>query len=314
MKKEELESLLGRGEEVPALGPIEGYLDALATEAPLPDFAIAVCTARIEEAAPALRAILARAADGDDLSEDEAMLLFRGLRIFGGVRDSQVCRPLLRLLRRPIDDIDYLLGDTVTISLARIVAGIFDGDVDALFGSIAERSLDGYIRGALLGAATFLAWGGRIDRDRMQQFLADFYALRLAEDDDYVWIGWLEAIALLGLRVLVPLVHSAWNEGRIPEGVLDRSDFDNDLADAERAPDDAGRFERADLGYINDALEALEWSRGEEREADRKDQDHFRTDIVSPTAPFINPMRNVGRNDPCPCGSGKKAKKCCLIS
>ena len=25
-----------------------------------------------------------------------------------------------------------------------------------------------------------------------------------------------------------------------------------------------------------------------------------------------NPLRNVGRNDPCPCGSGNKLKKCCL--
>jgi uncharacterized protein YecA (UPF0149 family) len=26
----------------------------------------------------------------------------------------------------------------------------------------------------------------------------------------------------------------------------------------------------------------------------------------------VNPFRNVGRNDPCPCDSGKKFKKCCL--
>lgn len=25
-----------------------------------------------------------------------------------------------------------------------------------------------------------------------------------------------------------------------------------------------------------------------------------------------NPLREVGRNDPCPCGSGEKFKKCCL--
>jgi preprotein translocase subunit SecA len=25
-----------------------------------------------------------------------------------------------------------------------------------------------------------------------------------------------------------------------------------------------------------------------------------------------NPFKHVGRNDPCPCGSGKKFKKCCL--
>ncbi|WP_441233920.1 SEC-C metal-binding domain-containing protein [Bradyrhizobium sp. 930_D9_N1_4] len=28
----------------------------------------------------------------------------------------------------------------------------------------------------------------------------------------------------------------------------------------------------------------------------------------------ISPHRDVGRNDPCPCGSGKKFKKCCLSS
>jgi uncharacterized protein YecA (UPF0149 family) len=26
----------------------------------------------------------------------------------------------------------------------------------------------------------------------------------------------------------------------------------------------------------------------------------------------VNPLKHVGRNDPCPCGSGKKFKKCCL--
>src|SRR5258708_39838811 len=30
--------------------------------------------------------------------------------------------------------------------------------------------------------------------------------------------------------------------------------------------------------------------------------------------PIVNPNRNVGRNDPCPCGSGKKYKKCCLAA
>jgi uncharacterized protein YecA (UPF0149 family) len=29
-----------------------------------------------------------------------------------------------------------------------------------------------------------------------------------------------------------------------------------------------------------------------------------------PVSPFVAPMK-VGRNDPCPCGSGKKYKNCC---
>jgi hypothetical protein len=27
---------------------------------------------------------------------------------------------------------------------------------------------------------------------------------------------------------------------------------------------------------------------------------------------FVAPLKTIGRNDPCPCGSGKKFKKCCL--
>ena len=34
--------------------------------------------------------------------------------------------------------------------------------------------------------------------------------------------------------------------------------------------------------------------------------------LFPPSEPVKNPLRGVGRNDPCPCGSGKKYKKCCL--
>jgi len=33
-----------------------------------------------------------------------------------------------------------------------------------------------------------------------------------------------------------------------------------------------------------------------------------------PPSPFPAPAANVGRNDPCPCGSGKKYKKCCGLN
>lgn len=32
---------------------------------------------------------------------------------------------------------------------------------------------------------------------------------------------------------------------------------------------------------------------------------------AKPQIPFIRESPKIGRNDPCPCGSGKKYKKCC---
>ncbi len=295
---------------MPELPPIEGYLHSLATELQLPEAAIAACTLRFAEAGPTLRAVLARAADGEALGEDDAMLLFRGLYILGARRDAQAFAPLLRLLRRPDEEVEWLLGDAVTIGLARIVAGVFDGDAEALFAATAERALDQFIREALLGAAAFLAWEGRIAGEAMVRFLERFYEERLADDDDMAWIGWLESIALLGLRPQAPLVERAWQEGRIPEGVLERKHFAADLARAEAAPDDIARFEEANRGYIEDVLEALAWT----RRSDGDEAEELPPSDAWPTTvePAVNPWRHVGRNDPCPCGSGKKAKRCCL--
>jgi hypothetical protein len=33
---------------------------------------------------------------------------------------------------------------------------------------------------------------------------------------------------------------------------------------------------------------------------------------TSSPKPFVNPGSKLGRNDPCPCGSGRKYKKCCM--
>jgi len=319
MKKEELEAIITGNQYDLDLGPIETQLHDVASERRLPRLAIAQCVARIEESAPMLRAVLARAADGETLSEHEATLLFRGLYILGGARDTQACRPLLRLLCRPLSELDHLLGDAVTEGLPRIVAGVFDGDAEALFDLIADGSIDHFIRHSLIGAATFLTWKGLIEHERMRRFLTRFYEEPLAVDDDEAWIGWLEAIALLGLRDLAPLVRSAWAKGRVPADALDLHDFEQDLADAELAPDDVERFQALGLGYIEDMIEALEWTDQVEDEdqyelfdeEDLSDEDLFR-EYLSPIEPVRNPMRHVGRNDPCPCGSGRKAKKCCL--
>ncbi len=40
--------------------------------------------------------------------------------------------------------------------------------------------------------------------------------------------------------------------------------------------------------------------------------DHHGHHHAAPGVTMVRQGPNVGRNDPCPCGSGKKHKKCCL--
>ena len=56
----------------------------------------------------------------------------------------------------------------------------------------------------------------------------------------------------------------------------------------------------------------------DEDDYDEDDLDDGELDEDSDVLPPVEPIRNtgpvIGRNDPCPCGSGKKYKKCCLKS
>lgn len=68
-----------------------------------------------------------------------------------------------------------------------------------------------------------------------------------------------------------------------------------------------------------DAYESLRWMMEEsegEFEEDFVDEPMLAADPIlgdddGPTMPLVRIEPKVGRNDPCPCGSGKKYKKCC---
>jgi uncharacterized protein YecA (UPF0149 family) len=45
----------------------------------------------------------------------------------------------------------------------------------------------------------------------------------------------------------------------------------------------------------------------------RQDEDdELESESINIPTPLIKTQPKVGRNEPCPCGSGKKYKKCCL--
>jgi Protein of unknown function (DUF1186)/SEC-C motif len=309
-----------------ATTPIEPYVEELATSRELPNFAIALCTVRYQDSGPFLRAALERAASGGLTDEQEERLFLRALFIIGGRRDPLGFEPLLRLLRRPQEEVENLLGDAVSGHLPRIAAGVFNGDTDALLDAVVDPQLEETIRDSLLAAAAFLTWDGRIERELMIAFLRRFDAERLAPDDDLVWAGWANMVALLGLRELEPAVLAAFDRGSIPAALFGRDDFTEELERAEQAPDDIQRFEDVLLGYIDDVIVALEDHMLVEDFDDDDDVPDWdvlddlrmptdkRFPLSLPGEPAINPLRHVGRNDPCPCGSGKKAKRCCLAA
>ena len=257
-------------------------------------------------------------------------MFFRGVHIIGGHRDPLAFKPLLRVLRRPPHEVHGLLGNATSETLAQVVAGVFDGDVAALLDAIVDLNIEESARDSLLAAATFLTWEGRIPRQEFVEFLTRFHTERLAAEGDLAWFAWAHAITLLGLRDMWPAVTEAVKSDVLPLEDWELKHFEEELAAAEQAPQDIERFKEASLGYIDDVIVALQRFEVDTDvfDSDKYGEDDFELDEeddsgppvvlrrvpVPGHVPAVNPFRGVGRNDPCPCGSGKKAKRCCLTA
>jgi hypothetical protein len=124
----------------------------------------------------------------------------------------------------------------------------------------------------------------------------------------------MDAVADLGLEDMTEDVRALFQQGLIPPDYCDFGHFLEDLQatlDADGAPANR-RYQNL---LITDAIEELsKWHCYTDAflaaQKARKVSNEFR---VAPwTEEFMSPIPKIGRNDPCPCGSGKKFKKCCL--
>jgi hypothetical protein len=282
------------------LGPASraGLVGALSNARDLPVEALEEASRNPGRIAPAVLAVAERAASGAELDERDANLLFWGIHVLAFGRDERLFQPLLRIVRRDPENVALLLGDAVPTTLPRIAASTFDGDADALEASIADRAADEFVRWSLFGAYAYLSFEGRVPRARAHAFLKRFDRERPARAGDAAWTGWEQAIALLGFADLASAVETARGDARL----LDDDDaewFALTLAEAEASPESPARFHDQELGYVEDVVGEVAAALDDPEEGE-------------PVEPLRNPHRDVGRNDPCPCGSGKKFKKCCL--
>ncbi len=278
-----------------------------------------------EAASPRLIAKLraySGAAQGRDVNLD---VLFCIIYLCGEKCDSRAYAPVCDLIVND-ETIDAWFGESATGDLGRILINLCDGDVEPLQRAIEAPEADEFARAAALQALAYLVRAKRfLGDDEMRAYLSRLAGEMQPRGESAVWHAWAFAIAQLGYEPLRGEVARVFSKKLIDplDGSLD--DFYFDLQLARRDPDGMAAFAAAGVEPFGSAIESLErWSdeAGEEWEQIADDAEAGdETDalmledlpIVDGT-PYLNPLREVGRNDPCPCGSGKKYKKCCLAA
>jgi len=291
----------------------ESIVDALRTSAATPSVEVAFGALYAAAIEPDILAVLNRA-QREDLDTPDQRLLFRGIHILGGRQMPAAYRPFIAFLRGPREQAE-MLGDAITETLPKILAGLFDGDDEPLRALITDTEVDMFVRAAGLRAMATLCFDGRIERQAFAAFLQRLDDERLPKNDDFLWDAWMGVIGVLGMTDLAPRVRAAFADERIAPYMSGEMHFDRLLHEASARPDDRRRLADEGMGTIEDVLAELEmysaWNDDDPHEATDGDLLDWAPEGLA-LRPVHNPLRDVGRNDPCPCGSGKKFKKCCL--
>ncbi|MCP4384583.1 MAG: DUF1186 domain-containing protein [Hyphomicrobiales bacterium] len=247
-------------------------------------------------------------------SEDrrpERTPVFFAFHLLGAWKDKSAYRPLSRLLRCPPDELDVLIGEATVETSHRVMAAVFDGDLQPILDIILDPQADEFVRARMCETLAMLVVRGQTEREPVARFLRNCFMNLLPQSDCFVWVGWQSAIAMLGLSDLKPFVKKAFARGFINQGILGFDTFETDLDQGVRHPGRLGRRE-SEFRPFDDVVDELSSWYGFSDEAERERQE--RANMLWPglAEPASNPFKYVGRNDPCPCGSGKKFKKCCL--
>ncbi|RZK90639.1 MAG: DUF1186 domain-containing protein, partial [Methylobacterium sp.] len=107
---------------------IAALIEDLAASEHLPTKALREALGHPAEIADATLPLLEAAAEGREISPEDANLLFWGVHVLAHARDTRALAPLLKLLRQDEDTLDAILGDAVTATLSKVVASLFDGE------------------------------------------------------------------------------------------------------------------------------------------------------------------------------------------
>ncbi len=264
-----------------------------------------------------LRVVEAVAEDPVKYAErKDYMLHVFALFLLAQFREKRAYAPIIKMVSAPGEMPFDLVGDTVTEGLNQILASVYDGNPAPLQGLVESEQVNDFVRSAALNTFLVLEQTDQMPRETVLEYFRSLFHGKLQRTPSYAWSSLVCAVADLPAPELLEDVRQAYSEGLVDDTVADLEGIERDMT----APK-PWRRDRQRL--ITDAIAEMEWwSSFHPEDSWPKKLPNLEPPAPPPATPAPPPSSyvapkplvrepKIGRNDPCPCGSGKKYKKCC---
>ncbi len=274
-----------------------------------PRAAVEAAVSHQEEIVPELLRIMddtvSRAAELD--AEGGYMAHLYAMFLLAQFREVRAYPHLIRFASLPGDLLHSLCGDFLTEDFGRVLASVCGGELGGIQSIVESAEADEWIRGAALSALITLVAEGQESREAVVRYFAQLFRGQLERRPSDVWNSLVACSSDLYAAELIVDIQQAYQEDLVDPGNISIQDVKRDIAlgmDRVLARLTEDRHHR----MVRDTIKEMEWWAcfG----SDRQKETRLAPSASSALAQRIN--SKIGRNEPCPCGSGKKYKKCCL--
>jgi uncharacterized protein len=255
-----------------------------------------------DHAAPRFLAMLQAYTDGSDDSDTTTDALFFIIHLFGDKGDRRAYRTLCQLMLDE-EKLVAALGDAASVeTLKGVLIKCFDGDPEPLRQVIEAPEAESITRGEALLALAWLTRDGQWPEQEFRDYLRHLLREMRPRESDYIWYNLVVVASILGYPEFLPESEKLIKDGMVPEDWLTLAELPELIATGDAAGKNGLLAEEVmPFDDVIDSLAEWPWPEDFDDEADAAPE------------PYVNPLRHVGRNDPCPCGSGKKFKNCHLV-
>ncbi len=237
------------------------------------------------------------------LTEPDYMLPIYALYLLGQFRETRAYPLIVDIFSIPGEDVHDAFGDLVTEDLNRILASVSGGDVTGLHRLIEYLQVDEYVRAAAMEALVVLVTQGVLTREEIIAYFQYLFREGLERDYSFAWAALVSVSSDLYPEELMADIEHAFAVDLVDEMFTDLAWIRKCMAPGKEQVLAKLKADERQT-FIEDTITNLEWWACFQPPKPRRQ-------VVHPARPALQPQKKIGRNDPCPCGSGKKYKHCC---
>jgi uncharacterized protein YecA (UPF0149 family) len=245
-----------------------------------------------------------------DWEDETHSFPLHALSLLSALEAKEALETVIILMSQSDDYLDYWFDDRLTEEFYHFLYRIGQHRPAKLKEFILAPNLNTYVRTATSDAVLQIALH---HPDRRQEQILWFedvlqHMLQHIDDDNlfdtYLFASLIDDLTTIANRDCLPLIEKCYATGEVDKSIIGTLNFVKSKL-YKKAANSAVKAIPATIDQFYD-----QWARWYNR-VERNAEAAERPKLPKLPLPSRPATAKVGRNDPCPCGSGKKHKKCC---